>query len=116
MRQMSTYLRTRTAGLLLALMLATLLSPATGWAMVADHHELEHAAVLSGADEGEEHEHGNGAHSWFGHLLGHLPAAFCSVPLIALASTIESKLPDLSAPSPIFLPDPPLRPPLACLS
>lgn len=86
--------------------------------MVSDHHELEHAAAVSGLHSGpaeEGHDHGD-AHMWFGHLLGHLPAAFAAPFCLAIAIAIEAEPPELSAGVASFLPDPPLRPPLALLS
>lgn len=81
--------------------------------MVADHHQLEHAAAGDAGDH--DHEHGD-PHAWFGHLLGHLPAAFSALARLSLAATVEPELPELAALSPVFLPDPPLRPPLKLLS
>ncbi len=110
--------RLRAARALLLVLLATFLSPATGWAMVADHHELEHAAAVSGlhSDPAEEgHDHGD-AHMWFGHLLGHLPALFAAPSCVALAIAADGEIPELAAAVASFLPDPPLRPPLAPLS
>lgn len=110
--------RLRAAWTLLIVLFATFLSPATGWAMVADHHELEHATAVSGSHAEpavEHHDHGD-AHMWFGHLLGHLPAVFTAPVCVALFTAIEAELPELSIAAGSFLPDPPLRPPLPLLS
>lgn len=104
-----------TARLLLALMLTSLLSPAMGWAMVADHHELAQAATAFGADG--EHAHADGdAHAWFGHVLGHLPGAFAAEARLHLALTVEVELPEQLAVAAAFLSAPPLRPPLPLVS
>ena len=105
------------ARVLLVVLFATFLSPAMGWAMVADHHELEHAAALAGHPEPghEDHEHGD-AHMWFGHLLGHLPAVSAARSGVAACAALEARPVELWIAGSSFLPDPPLRPPLTLLS
>lgn len=62
------------AGLLLAAMLATFLSPSFGWHMHAEHHEIAAHAAHGGSGDGPHDgtDGGMDAHSSIGHVLGHL--------------------------------------------
>jgi hypothetical protein len=71
----------------LVFMLVTFLSPMLGWAMVASHEELAHAAAVLADREPErdhfgaaDHDHGlppdhdhTDPHSFIGHLFSHMP-------------------------------------------
>lgn len=107
------------AHLLLAVMLATFLSPSFGWHMHADHHEIDAHAEMPAPHEhdGDEHAgmdgHG-GAHASIGHLLGHLTmhvpqiGVFLSPEIISIApDVVVLVLPIVSDSSP------PFRPPLS---
>lgn len=105
------------ARLLLAVMMATLLSPLLGWHMQAEHHEF--AAGPASPDHhhpaGDDHSgtdnHGD-AHASIGHLLGHMPMQLSRfelfIPMLErLAPRDESVAPRIVAGT-----SPPYRPPL----
>jgi hypothetical protein len=92
---------------MLVALVASLLSPVTGWAMLADHEQLEHAASPEG-----DHDHEGDAHSMFGHVLSHLPAAFAAAAWHTAAQNAEAQIVARVAWQPFFVPDPPFRPPL----
>lgn len=102
---------------LLALMLATFLSPSFGWHVHAGHHEIE------AATQPHDHGHGHGdhpsgtqgdidAHASIGHLLGHLPMQLMQSALFI--PSVEAVAPDDAVPVPRIASDssPPYRPPL----
>ena len=105
------------AHVLLAVMLATFLSPSFGWHMHAEHHEIvaDAGAPSPYEDDGDHHPGADGqgdAHTSIGHVLGHLAmhvpqhnvaaggmvgvAPACEVPPALIASEVS----------------PPYRPPL----
>lgn len=109
------------ARVLVAVMLATLLSPSFGWHMHAGHHEIEAAAdshdLGHGHDQGGHHSGDDGegeidAHASIGHLLGHLPMQLMQSALFIASA--EAVAPDDAVPVPLMTSDssPPYRPPL----
>ena len=104
---------------LLAVMLATLLSPTFGWHMHAGHHEIEAAADSHdhGHDQGGHHSRDDGegeidAHASIGHLLGHLPMQLSQFELFIPSA--EAVAPDDAVAPSLIGSDssPPYRPPL----
>ena len=106
------------ARFLLALMLATFLSPSFAWHMQAQHHEIAAEAEAGhGHDhEGDHHATGSGAgdaHASIGHLLGHLTMQIAQVGILIPASDDVAPAVDVSAPLLASETSPPYRPPLS---
>lgn len=105
------------ARFLLALMLATFLSPSFAWHMHAQHHE-----IAAEAEAGHGHDHdddhvatGSGAgdaHASIGHLLGHLTMQMSQVGVMIPASEDVAPAVVISAPLLVSETSPPYRPPL----
>lgn len=107
----------RTARFLLALMLATFLSPAFAWHMHAGHDEIAAQATASHAhhDDADSHAQADGpmdAHASIGHLLGHLTMQLARLDLRVLAAEDIAPLADVPAPPLRAETSPPYRPPL----
>lgn len=110
------------ARVLLALMLATFLSPSFAWHMHAQHHEIAAEAKSGhGHDHDGDHHpasndagdgHASDAHASIGHLLGHLTMQMSQfVVMIPPAQDVAPSL-DVSAPLLVSETSPPFRPPL----
>ena len=106
------------ARLLLAVMLATFLSPSFAWHMHADHHEIAAHAEMPAPHEHDGDDHAgmdaqSGAHASIGHLLGHLTM---HVPQFGVfpSPAIQGSAPEAAIPAPPIAADssPPFRPPL----
>ena len=99
---MSRRLRQSIARFTLAVMLVTFLSPTLGWAMLASHDELAHAAAALAdhdATHSDDHDHGLPAghdhadpHSFIGHLFSHMPFSVASVLFLPPGDGIASRL------------------------
>lgn len=112
---------------LLALMLATFLSPTLGWGMVASHDTLAHGiSAVERVDLHHDHDHHQpsipddthdhqDAHTSIGHLLSHMPASLFEVPRFGVVPTGNSAIAFLYQPVLQLNPEPPLRPPKAPL-
>lgn len=102
---------------LLALMLATFLSPSFAWHMHAQHHEIATEAKAGhGHDhDGDHHAASNGAgdaHASIGHLLGHLTMQMSQ--FVVTIPSAEDVAPAVDVPVPLLVSEtsPPFRPPL----
>lgn len=99
--------------LLLAVMLATLLSPSFAWHMHAEHEEIVAHGHEHGGDEHAATDGAGGAHTSIGHLLGHLPMQMSRFEIpVALAEEVAPPA-AASAPPPPAESPPPYRPPLS---
>ncbi len=113
---------------MLAMMLATFLSPTFGWGVVASHHQSVHG--VGGAETDTHHAHGHAfehdhnrtgvpadvhehpdAHASMGHLLSHLPAGLFEPPRLLVVPAAHAAIAFLTPPLPRTSPEPPLRPP-----
>jgi len=99
--------------MLLALMLATFLSPGFAWHMNADHrtvlgHMHDHDDDPSHADDDSHAD----AHASIGHMLGHLsmqaPQTMAAIPVLRSDGPSATLL----APPPVSGSSPPYKPPL----
>lgn len=108
------------AYLLIAALLATVLSPSFGWESVASQaahgHDVaalnDHDGPTGQGDEDSHHHHGCA-----GHLLSHLPGQLSDPFVFTALDLVGSRLPepasDFSSPLPERLDRPPLAPALA---
>lgn len=107
---------------LLALMLATFLSPSLAWHMHAQHHEIaaeakaghghDHDGDHHAASNGAGDAHASDAHASIGHLLGHLTMQMSK--FVVTISPAEDVAPAVDVPAPLLVSEtsPPFRPPL----
>jgi hypothetical protein len=106
----------------LAVMLVTFLSPTTGWAMLAGHDELAHAAAAFAdhdATHADHHDHGMPAdhdhadpHSFIGHLFSHMPFSIASAPFLPPGDGVACHLTATAETIVSANVKPPFRPPL----
>lgn len=94
------------ARLVLALMLATFLSPSFGWHAHAHHDEIVGESLV------DDHDHHGEAHSSIGHVLGHMSMQVV-MPRIAIPAADDAAPSDEVAPLRLLSgTSPPYRPPL----
>lgn len=109
--------------LLLAVLLATFLSPGFAWQAVASHSALAHADLAAGADDGRHHDdadrhhhdHDETAHGDIGHLLSHLPAVMSDATPMLSETAGDNAYPPRRPTFPHADPEPPFKPPRSLL-
>lgn len=95
------------ARVLLALMMATFLSPSFSWHMHAEHHE-----IVAETQSADAHDHDGDAHASIGHVLGHLPMQMAQFEILIPTAEDVAPSANVSAPPLVSESSPPYRPPL----